>query len=376
MEKIPTIRLVFDRKHQATKSGIRNASKGLVQIEVLHQRKRKYISTGVKLYADQWRQNAELHVVGSAYAKQYNDTISHAMRSVMDMVNKQAAQGTIDLSAISYEADGVISVGDYGDKVIRLEGKAPSTKDNVGVIMRKIHRFERFSDIRKVTRSDIEAFYMAQGMRPTSLSNIVSVVRRIFAAAFLDNVIPSDPSAMVKVTSGKSRERVRLTDEEVYAIAAAELPERLHVSRDIFLFQCYTGMAFIDCVTLAPEMLQSENGHTFIVRTRQKTGTRYRTMLLKPAAAIVGRLGVPLPIPIKRTYLRQLKEIAELAGIKKHVTSHVGRHTFATWALSHGTPIEIVSKMLGHTNIKTTQIYAKILAKDVDALFERLDKLF
>ena len=64
------------------------------------------------------------------------------------------------------------------------------------------------------------------------------------------------------------------------------------------------------------------------------------------------------------------------SGITKHVTSHVGRHTFATWALSHGVPIEIVSKMLGHTNIKTTQIYAKILAKDVDAQFERLDKLF
>ena len=64
------------------------------------------------------------------------------------------------------------------------------------------------------------------------------------------------------------------------------------------------------------------------------------------------------------------------AGISKHISSHVGRHTFATWALSHGTPIEIVSKMLGHTNIKTTQIYAKILAKDVDAQFERLDGLF
>ena len=99
-------------------------------------------------------------------------------------------------------------------------------------------------------------------------------------------------------------------------------------------------------------------------------------MLLKPAAAILAKYGGTLPKLVSFTYHRRLQRIAKAAGITKHVTSHVGRHTFATWALSHGVPIEIVSKMLGHTNIETTQIYAKILAKDVDAQFERLDGLF
>lgn len=85
---------------------------------------------------------------------------------------------------------------------------------------------------------------------------------------------------------------------------------------------------------------------------------------------------IKLPELVSYTYHHRLQRIAKAAGITKHVTSHVGRHTFATWALSHGVPIEIVSKMLGHTNIETTQIYAKILAKDVDAQFERLDGLF
>jgi len=87
----PTIRLVFDRKNQATKSTAKERKAGLVQIEVMHQRKRRYISTGVKVYADQWRQNHEQHVVGSVYADQYNNTIANAMRSVMDAVDRQVA---------------------------------------------------------------------------------------------------------------------------------------------------------------------------------------------------------------------------------------------------------------------------------------------
>lgn len=374
----PTIRLVYDRKHQATKSAAKERKTGLVQIEVMHQRKRRYISTGVKVYTDQWRQNHEQHVVGSVYADQYNNTIANAMRSVMDAVDRQVAAGAIDLATLGQQTIGSTSVADYARSVVDCSTIAASTRKAYKYIIDTMADFPQFSNIAKVTRRDVDS-YMAIVVkkRQTTQKNYISMLHRTFRAALDAGVIASDPSAHVGYPRQHVSERARLTDDEVAAIAAAELPADLESARDLFLWQCYTGMAWVDCATLTSDMITTEGGHIYITRSRQKTRVQYRTMLLKPAAAILRKYGGTLPKMVSYTYYhRHLQRIAKAAGITKHVTSHVGRHTFATWALSHGVPIEIVSKMLGHTNIETTQIYAKILAKDVDAQFERLDGLF
>ena len=240
-----------------------------------------------------------------------------------------------------------------------------------------IEELPQFADIAKVTKRDVDA-YMAvvAKRRPSTQRNYISLLHRVFRAALDAGIITNDPTAHISYPRMHVRERARLTEQEVAAIAALELPDKLVPARDLFLWQCYTGLAWVDCDTLTSDMVSTENGHIYIIRSRQKTGVQYRTMLLKPAAAILAKYGGTLPKMVSFTYHRRLQRIAKAAGITKHVTSHVGRHTFATWALSHGVPIEIVSKMLGHTNIETTQIYAKILAKDVDAQFERLDGLF
>ena len=375
-DKIPTVRLVFDRKHQATKSGVKNARKGLVQIEVLFRRKRKYISTGVKIYADQWVQNKEVHVVASAYSQQYNETIAQAMRSVLNAINRQGDAGDYDINALVVTQSAHPSLGDYGKEVLEAAKLSPSTMETCTHILNKIATHPAFGDIGKVTQADIEAYIDKSNYRDTTKHIYLSLIQRIFRHAHANGVIDTNPAEKVHRSRGKARERVRLTDDEVNTIAALDLPPARAMARDVFLFQCYTGLSYIDVKTLTPEMIEHDGKRHYIVRQRQKTGIRYRTMLLKPAVAIMEKYEWRLPVPIIVAYNYHLGKIAEDANIAKHLTSHVGRHTFATWALSHGTPIEIVSKMLGHTNIKTTQIYAKILAKDVDAQFERLDKLF
>jgi len=272
---------------------------------------------------------------------------------------------------------GSTSVADYARSVIEWRTLAESTKKAYRHIIDTMEELQQFSDIAKVTKRDVDA-YMAivAKKRQTTQKNYISLLHRTFRAALDAGIITLDPTAHVGYPRQHVSERARLTDGEVAAIAAAELPADLEPARDLFLFQCYTGMAWIDCATLTSDMITTEGGHIYITRSRQKTGVQYRTMLLKPAAAILRKYGGTLPKMVSYTYHRRLQRIAKAAGISKHISSHVGRHTFATWALSHGTPIEIVSKMLGHTNIKTTQIYAKILAKDVDAQFERLDGLF
>lgn len=98
-------------------------------------------------------------------------------------------------------------------------------------------------------------------------------------------------------------------------------------------------------------------------------------VLLKPALAVLKKYKFKLPVPQYQTYLHELKILGEVLGFDFRLTSHIGRHSFATLALSKGIPIEIVSKMLGHANIATTQIYAKVLAEDVKSAYRKLDGL-
>lgn len=121
------------------------------------------------------------------------------------------------------------------------------------------------------------------------------------------------------------------------------------------------------------DIVKTDKGYC-VSRQRIKSGEIYKIMLLKPALALMRKYKFELPNVVFTTYNQYLRTIGELVGLDFRLTSHIGRHTFATWVLSHGIPIEIVSKMLGHTDIKTTQIYAKVLADDVNNAFLKLDE--
>ena len=148
--------------------------------------------------------------------------------------------------------------------------------------------------------------------------------------------------------------------------------ERLKQIRDVFLFCCYTGLAFADVEKLkASEIGIGIDGSKWIFTNRQKTDTLSRIPLLPVAINIIEKYKdhpscinsqKVLPVLSNQKYNDYLKEIAGICDINKKMTSHTARHTFATTVtLSNGVPMESVSKMLGHKNIKTTQHYAKVL---------------
>ena len=151
----------------------------------------------------------------------------------------------------------------------------------------------------------------------------------------------------------------------------------------MFVFSCYTGLAYVDMQKLtADNLVIGIDGHKWIYTFRTKTKIKSNVPLLPPALAILekykdnpeavanGRL-LPMITNIKTNAF--LKEVADLCGIKKNLTFHMARHTFATTvALSNGVPIETVSKILGHTKVTTTQIYAKVLENKVSADMEVL----
>ncbi|WP_312175158.1 site-specific integrase [Chryseobacterium sp.] len=148
--------------------------------------------------------------------------------------------------------------------------------------------------------------------------------------------------------------------------------DRLNQVRDIFLFSCFTGVAYVDVKQLSMSNINiGVDGHQWFFTHRQKTDTSTRVPLLPLAQELVLKYenhpqcinsDVLFPVLSNQKMNSYLKEIANVCGINKDLTFHIARHTFATTVtLSNGVPIESVSKMLGHTNIKTTQHYAKIL---------------
>lgn len=180
--------------------------------------------------------------------------------------------------------------------------------------------------------------------------------------------IKADPFATYKLHFEKS-EREYLTEPELEAIIKKQFPiKRLEVVRDIFIFSCFTGLAYVDVFNLREGNVRTTFDESlWIIGKRVKTGVTYRVPLLEIPLMIINKYKDTLPndevLPIisNQKMNSYLKEIAAVCGVDKNLSFHVARHTFATTVtLSKGVSIESVSKMLGHTNIKTTQIYARI----------------
>ena len=175
-----------------------------------------------------------------------------------------------------------------------------------------------------------------------------------------------------------------LTEEEIQKIYAKKfINTRLEQVRDIFIFCCFTGLAYIDVQQLRNDHLGiGIDGHKWIFKNRQKTDTRSKIPLLPIAEELVQKYadhpkcvneGRILPVLSNQKMNSYLKEIGDVCGIQKEITFHMARHSFATSVtLTNGVPIETVSKMLGHRSLRTTQHYAKILDRKVSNDMELL----
>ncbi|MGQ0828331.1 MAG: site-specific integrase [Bacteroidota bacterium] len=215
------------------------------------------------------------------------------------------------------------------------------------------------------------------------IKNFGKIIRICLANGWLDK----NPFANYK-TKVKEVERVYLTEEELQRVIDKQFnTTRLNQIKDIFLFSCYTGLAYADVKKLDKSQIAiGIDGEKWIYTNRQKTDTRSNIPILPVAQTILDKYaddpqclnkGRLLPILSNQKMNEYLKEIATLCEIEKAFTYHTARHTFATTVtLSNGVPIESVSKMLGHRDLKTTQHYAKILdrkvSEDMKALREKL----
>ena len=212
-------------------------------------------------------------------------------------------------------------------------------------------------------------------------------LRKMINLAIRNEWLERDPFAKFQARFIRN-DREFLTQEELAAIEAKETKIlRLQWAKDLFVFSCYTGLAYCDVMQLTSSNISiGIDGDYWIMTSRKKTNQPVRVPLLPKAFELIEKykshpralaLGTVFPVLSNQKLNAYLKEIADLCGITKNLTFHLARHTFATTVtLTNGVPIETVSKMLGHTSIRTTQVYAKVIEKKISADMKILkDKL-
>lgn len=245
----------------------------------------------------------------------------------------------------------------------------------------------KLKDLKMVFISGFQAYLITKFKnKHNTIAKYCKNLKTIMNFGVLHEWLEVNPFSKFKI-GYKDTDKVFLTKQELAAIESKELKQpRLDLVRDLFIFQCYTGLAYIDIKSLLKSEIQiGIDGNRWIIKRRTKTDQRSAIPLLPKAVEILEKYGwqdkqdneFVLPVYSNQKINSYLEEIADLCGISKKITSHAGRRTFATTiGLGNNIPIETISKMLGHSSTKMTQQYAMVtdlkVSQDMQQLKEKL----
>ena len=220
----------------------------------------------------------------------------------------------------------------------------------------------------EINASFVQGFFtfLLGKMQNNSAIQNIKKFKKIINLALANNYIQVNPFLTVKYRTQKI-EVDFLTESELEVLIHKDLgTDRLTKIRDVFVFNCFTGLAFTDAKTLTKDDFVTDNdGNKWIKKNRQKTNVMCKIPLLPVAEQLLERYDYKLPFPSNQKMNSYLKEIAAICGIKKELHTHIARHTAATLFLNNGLSIESTASILGHTNTKQTQHYAKLLDNTV-----------
>ena len=277
---------------------------------------------------------------------------------------------------------------DHNNKIKELIGKeyAPGTLERYTTSLKHTIEFMQWKynvsdiDITKIDHAFVTDYeFWLRSVRNCANNTAVKYLKnfnKIIKLCLANDWLDKNPFANYK-SKVKEVERVYLTEEEIQSIIEKDFKtERLSLVRDIFLFSCFTGLAYIDVKNLTKSHINyGIDGEKWIFTHRQKTESASKIPILPVTQMIIDKYenhpqcnneDKLLPILSNQKMNAYLKEIASVCEIEKELTFHIARHTFATTVtLTNGVPIESVSKMLGHKNLRTTQHYAKVLDRKV-----------
>ena len=368
MAGIPQIKLIFDRRKTASAT-----TKGSIEIEVTWKKERVRLSTGVSVLKQQWKGG---EVVNHPEEDELNAKIRSLMKTMQEKLNHMAeSNGEINLSVLKATRKAKVIGGrtDFLDWLEDRIAKRPikeSTRKHHMTVLKSLREFGKIKTFTDVTSRNIKLWddYIRSLDKVNCQASVHGYHKRLrpyIQEALELQLIDVNPYANVKIPRGKSEGIRFLTEEERNRIEELELFGMMETTRDMFIFSCYTGLAYSDLIKIKKEDV-FQKGDDFCIRDkRTKTGNQYTIVLLPKALAILRKYDYNLNRLSNQKCNEQLKLIAHMAKIHINLTMHVGRHTFATWALSKGVGIQVVSKMLSHSDISMTEKYAQVLQSSV-----------
>ena len=375
-----------------------------IEVRVTVGRRAYYINTGVSVRVREWKFG---QVVNRQDSEDLNDRVGIMLSRVDGVINEHLKTGTeadIDFEELRKRVkspDKRRRVEDADDMLAWMEnevarlGHSKGTISHYGTLLARLAEYgqlRRWSDLsvesisrwdewlhtikKRQSNVEIKMKIPAKNISQGAVHNYHKNMRALLGRALKFGIIQSSPYERMRgdIERGDVETVGFLTDEERDRIEALELTEGhvIAAARDMFVFQCYTGMAYADMMAFRLDNCRKSGDVLTYSAPRVKTGVWFYIQILPKALAIAEKYGGSMPSVCNEVFNRKLKDIAKMAGITKKLTTHVGRHTFATWALRNGVPIERLAKMLGHTKITQTQRYAKVLATDVYAEFDKL----
>ena len=391
------ISLVYDHHHR-TPSG----EEGPVEVRVMVNRKPYYINTGVRV--------REKRLVGNRI-KDLKDTydadvLNERLSTIVDLVEREVnrcldERKPLDVAEIRRKVYDLNVAGndDEPTLIAWIKEQVPMldvVKNTRQKYVTLCRRLTEFGQITRWEHLSVEAIYKwdawlrvqdnelttnqkAAGVEQAKLGDKAvesyhKGLRAMLNRALKMGKITANPYDRLRGEFVSKRRDVvdYLTEDHMQKILElTPVPgSQVAMARDLFIFQMYTGLGYADTQIFDLSQYVEVDGKWRFIGKRVKTGVPYVSMLLPPVVEMLKRNGWRVPMMNNQRYNQMLKAIGMVIGIER-LHSHMGRHTFATWMLSNGSKIENVSKMLGHTDIKMTQRYAEVLAKDVYSDYDK-----
>lgn len=388
MEKI-RYRLVYNRKNQLNKQGT-----ALVQVEASLNQRKVYFKTNVYLRPEHWDKQTS-QVIDHLQANDLNamlfEYILH-LQAIELSFWKRGIPATLSLlkDAIKKNTPINVTFTVFAKEYVKHSDRRQSTKDNLITTINVLQEFRPGLDFKDITYSflkDFEIYLREKGNGVNTVAKHLRQLRTLVNEAINQGYIHADayPFRKFKIKQERGRHEF-LTPDELRKLENLEVhDQKLRHVLDAFLFCCYVGLRFSDFCQLTPANFIRVNGKRWLHFKSIKTGIELRLPLHLlfegKALTILDCYNIEefAILGCNSDVNKYLAQIAEMARIKKHITYHTARHTCATLLIHQGVPITTVQKLLGHTSVKTTEIYSEVLSstilRDLKAVKSRKKRL-
>ena len=377
------VKLVFDRKNQASKTGT-----GKIDIRIyLKDGERKFETVGRATIEDSEAAMQSKNIV--AKVKHYEQIINAMKLFNEEMTIENFNKHIFTAQTPTKPEEKVLFKGnDLRQSFIEFcrnrfenEGLAKNSVKDFTVVFNALEECGCLNTFADLTKANVMAWdtWLRMGNKRSdyTINGYHKKVKKYTKILWQLEMIESDPYQYVKFPKGSNKERNPLNEKELLKIRNLKCSGHLERARDRFIFMAYTGLAFCDMDLFDFDtMTEERKDYTYIDGERLKTGSKFFTPILPPAMDVLKKYDYKLPKITNQKLNEYCHVIESLCEIHKPVTCHIARHSFATLMLYYGFTLEEVKKMLGHKDIKTTQIYAKLSTKMLeDSVKKKLKKL-